>query len=107
MPCPRRRPIHSRSLPGWAYQSLTRIAASLSSARPGYLIGLSGCALPPQLARILQSLQTGVDRRVVLGKAEPHDIGEDRKRDVEGKSVSVRVVLGGRRSIKKKKTQTA
>src|SRR3546814_15581976 len=76
MPCPRRRPIHSRSLPGWAYQSLMRIAASLSSARPGYLIGLSGCALPPQLARILQSLQTGVDRRVVLGKAEPHDIGD-------------------------------
>src|SRR3546814_18273580 len=31
--------------------------------------------------------------------------GEDRKSDVEGKSGSVRVDLGGRRIIKKKKTQ--
>src|SRR3546814_15614717 len=31
-------------------------------------------------------------------------VGPDRKRVVEGKSVSVRVDLGGRRNIKKKKT---
>src|SRR3546814_14936732 len=34
------------------------------------------------------------------------DIGGDRKSVVEGKSVSVRVGLGGRRIIKKKKSKT-
>src|SRR3546814_15860147 len=54
-----------------------------------------------------------------LGACEPRQVGklrgvrrlfadpdpEDRKSDVEGKSVSVRVDLGGRRIIKKKKTK--
>src|SRR3546814_13390632 len=40
---------------------------------------------------------------LVMGKVDILVIGKDRKSVVSGKSVSVRVDLGGRRSIKKKK----
>src|SRR3546814_20592806 len=43
----------------------------------------------------------GADRR--QGRGGRRDFGADRKRVVSGKSVSVRVDLGGRRIIKKKK----
>src|SRR3546814_12750427 len=52
--------------------------------------------------RILCSFEM-IDRRFSDMQSRCH--GEDRKSVVKGKSVSVRVALGGRRSIKKKKKE--
>src|SRR3546814_11931204 len=68
-----------------------------------------GMALPQRLARLPRDQ---ISERILLAA---HDIGEaarslhpegqrDRKSVVKGKSVSVRVDLGGRRSIKNKDT---
>src|SRR3546814_12541128 len=47
----------------------------------------------------------GPGRRLARDRAQPCG-GQDRKSVVEGKSVSVRYDLGGRRTIKKKKNKT-
>src|SRR3546814_18490846 len=44
-------------------------------------------------------------RKVAAGLIEGYGVGRDRKSGVEGKSGSVGVDLGGRRTIKKKKKQ--
>src|SRR3546814_18213976 len=45
------------------------------------------------------------ERARMIVALEHREVGEDRKRVVEGKSVSVRVDLGGGRIIKKKNTK--
>src|SRR3546814_11785666 len=64
----------------------------------------------PRLAALLCQLGGGLDGRFVRRGAatelvERGDPRPDRKSVVSGKSVSVRVDLGGRRIIKKKKTR--
>src|SRR3546814_15790070 len=62
-----------------------------------------GCpADPPALARLVQ---VNLDRSVLADRLFVDPIYEDRKSVVSGKSVSVRVDLGGRRILKKKKNK--
>src|SRR3546814_18499915 len=70
---------------------LDRVADSTGGAQP---VGEPERALPKS--------SIGLDRQG-RGLTEAAGGGEDRKRVVEGKSVSVRVDLGGRRIITKKK----
>src|SRR3546814_18769320 len=65
-------------------------AARVRNTRPR---SWSGCA------------RTGAGAAGIAAKARPASRREDRKSVVEGKSGSVRVDLGGRRIIKKKKTE--
>src|SRR3546814_19816322 len=57
------------------------------------------------VATIRESTRQLVADRIKAGGSLAGEIGRDRTSDVEGKRVSVRVDLGGRRTIKKKNTK--
>src|SRR3546814_16079181 len=92
------------------FHRLSRVRESRREGRGGGCAG--GDAVRPRLwlAAAVRSRLRAADRRRAAGAAEPDhrdggdDFGTDRKSVVLGKSVSVRVDLGGRLIIKKKNT---
>src|SRR3546814_12075325 len=81
--------------------------------------GMHGAGLPRHRSRPLSAAATtavtsdtparahrGIESAGFLPMASPMTKKPDRKSVVEGRSVSVRVDLGGRRTIKKKNTQS-
>src|SRR3546814_17737607 len=112
----RRPPRSTRTDTLFPYTTLFRssLGRALGGGRQGrrhrsryLLIGFSPHeACPPRImrARFLQDDRgSRVRRRDRAPSARTRGAGEDRKSVVKGKSVSVRVDLGGRRIIKKKK----
>src|SRR3546814_6562899 len=76
-------------------------AASLYQLRPHYWIRLTECCIVYHS----QQWDAAINSGMIAGAVASGRARRDRKSVVEGKSVAVRVALGGRRIIKKKKTQ--
>src|SRR3546814_11655045 len=73
--------------------------------RPPQYAGLRARRVRPPMGRIRAAPVHSPPRQSAPATAMQRRVCVDRKSVVEGKSVSVRVDLGGRRIIKKKKTQ--
>src|SRR3546814_10934979 len=89
-------------------------AQAAEVAAPGqlYLLDYLGPGIDGVAAEARRRVRAGVDGGELHGAAEtverkrPRQRDQDRKSVVEGQSVSVRVELGGRRIMKKKKAAT-
>src|SRR3546814_15826103 len=86
-----------------------------TGASTALVSALSVTISPPLASTLSQTSAAGLLKRIAkpqadgpccLAKSAANESGSDRKSVVSGKSVSVRVDLGGRRFIKKKKEHT-